>query len=71
MSEGFTNPAVLLTLKASGFSSAASLGYKYVTEFTSSIPEKPFEKEMPKAMVALAMTAVSSKRYLSSSYRLI
>ena len=53
------HPAILQTLKIACFSNpSTSLSYKHVNNFTSSILDKPHEKEMPKPMLALALTAV-------------
>ena len=46
-------------LQAHFFSKPRSFGWSLVERFTSSLPDKPDEKEIPAAMLALVSTAVS------------
>ena len=55
-------------LQAHFFSKARSFGWRIVDHFTSSLPDKPDEKEIPAAMLALVSTAVSlTNAHISSA----
>ena len=45
-------------IRAAYFISPRSFGWRIVKDFTSSFPEKPEEKEIPAALLALVSTAV-------------
>ncbi|KAJ8496364.1 hypothetical protein ONZ51_g1124 [Trametes cubensis] len=56
--EPFALPIFTDGLRATYFKTPKSFGWKIINQFASSYPEKPDEKELPAAMVALASTAV-------------
>ncbi|KAJ8456585.1 hypothetical protein ONZ51_g12035 [Trametes cubensis] len=56
--EPFALPIFVDGLRAAYFRTPKSFGWRIVDKFTSSFPEKPEEKELPAAMVALVSTAV-------------
>ena len=49
-------------LQAHFFSKSCSFGWRIADRFTSSLPDKPEEKEIPAAMLALVSTVVSLTR---------
>ncbi|KAI0652809.1 hypothetical protein C8Q70DRAFT_938104 [Cubamyces menziesii] len=46
------------SIRAAYFKSPKSFGWRIMTRFTSSFPEKPEEKEIPAVLLALASTAI-------------
>ncbi|KAI0323663.1 hypothetical protein GY45DRAFT_1376158 [Cubamyces sp. BRFM 1775] len=56
--EPFSLPIFADGLRAAYFKTPRSFGWRVVEKFSSSFPEKPEEKEIPVAMLALVSTAV-------------
>ncbi|KAI9063912.1 hypothetical protein FKP32DRAFT_1570908, partial [Trametes sanguinea] len=52
-------PIFVDSIRAAYFKTPKSFGWKVVSQFTSSSPDKPDEKEIPAAMLALISTAAS------------
>jgi len=50
---------IIDTMRATYFGSTKAVGYRYIDKFSSSIPAKENEKELPVALLALVMTAVN------------
>jgi hypothetical protein len=57
-------------MRAAYFSNPKAVGHHYIAKFSSSIPSKEDEKELPLALLALIMTGVSGSRtyYISFIY---
>jgi hypothetical protein len=62
--EAFLNPVIINTIQSAYFGNPRATGFQYVNQFSSSVLSKPNEKELPAALLALAITAVSEV-YLS------
>ncbi|EIW53614.1 uncharacterized protein TRAVEDRAFT_23899 [Trametes versicolor FP-101664 SS1] len=54
----YSPPVFLETLRVAFFKRPSSLGFKISEHFESSLPDKPDEKEIPAAMLALVATAL-------------
>ncbi|OSD07738.1 hypothetical protein PYCCODRAFT_1421659 [Trametes coccinea BRFM310] len=57
-SEPYTLPIFVDGIRATYFKTPKSFGWKVVHRFTSSLPDKPEEKEIPAPLLALISTAV-------------
>jgi len=58
--EAFLNPVIVNTIQVAYFLNPKSLGYHYLNKFSSSVTSMENEKELPLALLALIMTAVSN-----------
>ena len=54
----YLHPALVSVLHQCFFAGSGSIGSKHASRFTSSLAERPDEKEIPMAMLALVGTAV-------------
>ncbi|KAI0944927.1 hypothetical protein AcV7_001598 [Taiwanofungus camphoratus] len=72
LNKPFLHEGIITALQQCFFHGRHSFGMKNLELFTSSLPDKPDEKELPKAMCALASTAVRTSifEFISGSHKL-
>ncbi|KAF9522132.1 hypothetical protein CPB83DRAFT_899892 [Crepidotus variabilis] len=54
----FTSCALINTIKEAYFSNPRAVGFRYIDQFSSSVPDKSDEKEMPISLIALCLTGL-------------
>ncbi|KAF9533673.1 hypothetical protein CPB83DRAFT_890139 [Crepidotus variabilis] len=54
----FTSRTLISTIREAYFSNARAVGFRYIDQFLSTVPDKPDEKKMPISLIALCLTGL-------------